>query len=97
MGCEHLQTFVKTEEFYNTCVAAKTFGSRPSQLLNIKDEYIAYCVDTAGAFLINKEKPNYKKIRQISGNNRGEDVERGINRNESALKALIAFGAQVDI
>lgn len=43
----------------------KTYNVRPSNLLNITDEYTAYCLDEACAYMIQKmekgEEPIYYK------------------------------------
>ena len=57
-------------------------------MLGVEDSYIAYCIDEAGAFLMRqKEPPHYGK---------GGKKE-AINRNKDKLRALAAFGAEVDI
>lgn len=45
------------------------YGQRPSSLMGVKDEYDAYCVDEAGAWLMSrKEPPDYDGKRRLNGN-----------------------------
>lgn len=43
---------------------SKRFCQKPSQILNIEDEYTAYCFDEACSFIMfkidNKEEPKYE-------------------------------------
>ena len=45
---------------------SKEFNKLPSEILNIEDEYIAYCFNEACFNILmrikNKEKPNYRKF-----------------------------------
>ena len=69
------------------CRNAKSFGTRPSQMLGVEDAYIAYCLDEAGAFLLSQKTPPAY----------AETKKKPINRNKKALEALRAVGAQVNI
>lgn len=44
---------------------ANTFGCRPSELMNVEDQYTAYCLDSTCAYIINKieqgEEPQFRK------------------------------------
>ncbi len=72
-------------------MTAKTFNKTPSEMLGIENTYVAYCINEAGAFLINQEKvPNYKKREAIRKNG-------GLNRNREALLKIREFGASVKI
>lgn len=47
------------------------FGQRPSALLGVKDEYVAYCVDEAAAWLVSqKEPPGYGNKQRLNGNDK---------------------------
>lgn len=86
----HSNPFVSTPSFYSLCLMAQRFGSRPSAMLGIKDEYTAYCLDEAGAFLMAQPSPpKYSKD--------GKKKKKAINRDRAALQALKQLGAQVDI
>jgi hypothetical protein len=61
------------------------FSVRPSEALRIKDEYTAYCLDEAAAFLLMQAtKPDYRKRTPI-------------NRNKKALESLKRYGAKVQL
>lgn len=56
-------------------------------MLRVTDDYIAYCLDEAGAFLLaQKEPPEYPETKK-----------KPINKNKKALEALRALGANVNI
>lgn len=60
---------------------ALMFHQRPSQVLSIDDDYVAYCVDEAGAWLLSqKEPPRYGQKDQA------------LNGNDKLLKAVAAIG-----
>lgn len=47
------------------------YGQRPSALLGVKDEYVAYCVDEAGAWLLSQsEPPAYGGKQRLNGNDK---------------------------
>ena len=58
-------------------------------MLGVRDEYIAYCLDEAGAFLMRQKKPPDYELKDKAG--------KPINRNRAALQALKALGARVEI
>jgi len=58
-------------------------------MLGIKDEYIAYCLDEAGAFLMRQKKPPDYALK--------DKIGKPINKNRAALQALKALGATVNI
>lgn len=58
-------------------------------MLGIRDEYIAYCLDEAGAFLMRQKKPPDYALK--------DKIGKPINRNRAALQALKALGAHVEI
>lgn len=82
--------FAESPGFYSLCLTAKTFGQRPSSLLHIEDPYTAYCVDEAGAYLMSREPPNYRKLAQKSR-------RKPINKDKNALMLLEQLGAKVNI
>lgn len=56
-------------------------------MLGIEDEYTAYCLDEAGAFLLAQpEPPNYRRIQM-----------RAANRDKRQLRLLKQLGADVRI
>jgi len=54
---------------------ASTWKKRPSEMLNIDDEYIAYCFDEACTYIINQlkddKKPHWKQEKGNRSNNPG--------------------------
>lgn len=59
-------------------------------MLGILDPYTAYCLDEAGAFLMAREPPNYKKLA-LKGK------QKPINKDKKALMLMQKLGAKVDI
>ena len=57
--------------------------------MSIQDEYTAYCLDEAGAFLMRQKKPPDYRIKAKAA--------KPINRNRAALQSLRALGARVEI
>lgn len=55
--------------------------TRPSALLGLKDEYVAYCLDEAGAWLVTRDEPPYY----------GE--KKTLNGNRALIEKLKAIGA----
>ena len=46
------------------------YGQRPSALLGVKDEYVAYCVDEAGAWLLSQSEPPAYGRQRLNGNDK---------------------------
>jgi hypothetical protein len=68
-------------------MAARTFGARPSQLLDAQDAYTAYCLDEAGAYLLAQPKPpNYRRADM-----------KPANRDKRQLMMLKQLGANVKL
>lgn len=65
------------------CQTAKELSTRPSAMLGIENDYVAYCIDEAGAFLMRqKEPPRY-------GRNAGQ-LRAG---DQASLESLCKLGA----
>jgi hypothetical protein len=54
---------------------SKMYGKRPSEILGIIEEYDAYCLDEAVAYIILKmeqgEQPKYKQEKKADGSKTG--------------------------
>lgn len=65
---------------------AQSLGTRPSELLNIPDPYVAYCFDQAAGYLGNHIEVELDKI-----GNKVDAKERGIQQQKKAkLEALLS-------
>lgn len=55
--------FVSIQELLNADATAQRYGIRPSALLGVHDEYLAYCIDTAVALAgIDREAQLQQKL-----------------------------------
>ena len=59
---------MKSRQISNIIHTSRTFNSRPSQLINIEDEYVAYCFDEACAYIFGQLEagkiPHYTENRR---------------------------------
>lgn len=58
-----------SENVLNVIAMSKIYKKRPSEILNIKDEYTSYCFDEACAIILNKMNNKEKPIFPVKGNN----------------------------
>ena len=54
-----MNDFVVSEQILNVIAMAKLYDTRPSNILNIPDEYTSYCFDETCAY---KEEPNFEVL-----------------------------------
>lgn len=61
-----MNDFVVSEQILNVIAMAKLYDTRPSNILNIPDEYTCYCFDETCAYIVskieNKEEPNFEVL-----------------------------------
>jgi len=50
-GSRSLTTFVQSAKFFSFTLTCKRWGQTPSEALHIHDEYTAFCLDEAAAYL----------------------------------------------
>ena len=69
------KNFVSSEKVLNVINMASTWKKRPSEILNIEEEYDAYCFDEACTYILNKlkddKKPHWVQDKHDKGNNPG--------------------------
>lgn len=79
--------------FLNLLSAARRYRNRPSELLHIDDEYIAYCLDEAGMYVLGQldegKQPHFPR--------RSDDTscDAGTAGNREAIDMMKRFGAVV--
>lgn len=60
-----LHPFINSNEVINLCVICQYYeGARPSELMDIKDPYTAYCLDEAIAYIKGRLAKGDKPIRK---------------------------------
>lgn len=68
MGLRRWSFFVQTSRIESVLVMSKQFSCRPSDIMHINDEYLAFCFDEVCSYimtmLLKGEKPCYKTKRK---------------------------------
>lgn len=55
-----LNPFVQSENYMSVLALSKKFNKAPSDILNIKNSYTAYCLDEASLIILNAVENNEK-------------------------------------